>query len=60
MLRPRWRKVFRDLWLNKNRTVVVVLSIAVGVFAIGTIVLFIFASRLSGRIRRLARPVVPG
>jgi putative ABC transport system permease protein len=37
MLSPRWRKVLRDLWLNKNRTVVVVLSIAVGVFAVGTI-----------------------
>ena len=34
---PRWRKVMRDLWLNKNRTLVVVLSIAVGVFAVGTI-----------------------
>ena len=33
----RWRKVVRDLWLNKNRTLVVVLSIAVGVFAVGTI-----------------------
>ncbi len=37
MLRPRWRKVFRDLWLNKSRTLLVVLSIAVGVFAVGTI-----------------------
>jgi len=37
MLKPRWRKVLRDLWLNKNRTIVVVLSIAVGVFAVGTI-----------------------
>jgi len=36
-LPPRWRKVLRDLWLNKSRTVVVVLSIAVGVFAVGTI-----------------------
>lgn len=36
-LNPRWRKVIRDLWLNKNRTMIVVLSIAVGVFAIGTI-----------------------
>ena len=34
----RWRKVWRDLWLNKARTVLVVLSIAVGVFALGTIV----------------------
>ena len=37
MLRPRWRKVLRDLWHNKARTVIVVLSIAVGVFAVGMI-----------------------
>jgi putative ABC transport system permease protein len=33
----RWRKVFRDLWGNKTRTLLVVLSIAVGVFAVGTV-----------------------
>ena len=38
MLNPRWRKVLRDLWGNKTRTVLVVLSIAVGVFAVGMIV----------------------
>jgi len=37
MLSPRWRKVVRDLWGNKLRTVLVVLSIAVGVFAFGMI-----------------------
>jgi putative ABC transport system permease protein len=37
IITPRWRKVLRDLWLNKSRTLVVVLSIAVGVFAVGTI-----------------------
>src|SRR5829696_871797 len=37
MLRPRWRKLLRDLWSNKTRTLLVVLSIAVGVFAIGMI-----------------------
>jgi len=37
MLRPRWHKVIRDLWGNKVRTILVVLSIAVGVFAIGMI-----------------------
>ncbi|MBN1217857.1 MAG: ABC transporter permease [Anaerolineae bacterium] len=37
MLRPRWRKVWRDLWLNRIRTIVVVFSIAVGVFAVGVI-----------------------
>jgi putative ABC transport system permease protein len=37
MLAPRWRKVLRDLWSNKTRTLLVVLSIAVGVFAVGMI-----------------------
>ena len=37
MLSPRWRKVVRDLWNNKSRTVLVVISIAVGVFAVGLI-----------------------
>lgn len=38
MLRPRWRKILRDLWHNKIRTILVILSIAVGVFAVGVIV----------------------
>ena len=29
----RWQKVFRDLWDNKARTLLVALAIAVGVFA---------------------------
>lgn len=33
----RWRKALRDLGTHKLRTVLVVLSIAVGVFAVGTI-----------------------
>ena len=33
----RWIKVWRDLWSNRSRTILVVLSIAVGVFAIGMI-----------------------
>jgi len=37
MLSPRWRKVLGDLWSNKTRTILVVLSIAVGVFAIGMV-----------------------
>ena len=35
LLSPRWRKVLRDLWSNKSRTILVVLSIAIGVFAFG-------------------------
>jgi putative ABC transport system permease protein len=37
MLAPRWRKVLGDLWSNKTRTLLVVLSIAIGVFAIGMV-----------------------
>ena len=37
MLSPRWCKVLRDLWINKKRTVLVVLSIAVGVFSVGVV-----------------------
>jgi putative ABC transport system permease protein len=36
-MRPSWQKVLADLWINKTRTLLVVASIAVGVFAIGTI-----------------------
>ena len=35
---PRWRKVLADLWADRTRTLLVVASIAVGVFAIGAIV----------------------
>lgn len=37
MVFPRWRKVLRDLWSNKTRTLLVILSIAVGVAAIGVV-----------------------
>ena len=35
MISPRWRKVVKDLWGNKARTVLVMATIAVGVFAVG-------------------------
>ena len=37
MLRPRWYKVINDLFGNKTRTLLIVLSMAVGLFAIGII-----------------------
>jgi putative ABC transport system permease protein len=37
MMRPRWRKILHDLFDNKLRTLLVVFSIAVGVFSIGVI-----------------------
>ena len=36
-MKPRWRKVIHDLIDNKGRTLLVVFSIAVGVFSIGVI-----------------------
>ena len=37
MFRPRWNKVLSDLWSNKVRSLLVIASIAVGLFAIGMI-----------------------
>ena len=34
-MRPRWRKVFRDLSSHWFRTMLVVVSIAIGIFAVG-------------------------
>jgi putative ABC transport system permease protein len=37
MIATQWIKVLKDLWVSKVRTLLVVLSITVGVFAVGTI-----------------------
>jgi putative ABC transport system permease protein len=37
-VKPRWVKVLSDLWGDKTRTLLVVASIAVGVFAVGMII----------------------
>ncbi|MEZ4675393.1 MAG: FtsX-like permease family protein [Caldilineaceae bacterium] len=37
LISPRWRKIMRDLSSNRTRTVLVVASIAVGIFAVGTV-----------------------
>ena len=42
ILKPRWSKVFSDLWDDKTRTALVVASIAVGVFAVGMIITAFF------------------
>ncbi len=36
-MRPRWRKVLADLWGNKTRFVLVVLSLTTGLFTVGMI-----------------------
>lgn len=37
MLRPRWQKVRRDLLVHKTRTALAVLSVAIGIFAVGVL-----------------------
>jgi putative ABC transport system permease protein len=37
MISPRWRKVLRDLWLHKSRTILVVLAISVGIIGAGAV-----------------------
>lgn len=55
MIAPRWRKVIRDLWDNKSRTVLVVLSIAIGVFAFGGLFIarVIADEELNGQYRQI-------
>jgi putative ABC transport system permease protein len=36
-IRPRWKKVLTDLWGNKMRSILVIASITVGLFAVGLI-----------------------
>ncbi len=37
MTRPRWKKIFSDLWTNRKRVILAILSIMIGVFAMGTV-----------------------
>jgi putative ABC transport system permease protein len=58
VLKPRWSKVFSDLWDDKTRTALVVASIAVGVFAVGMIITaFVVLSEDINRNYAAANPV---
>ena len=35
MIASRWKKVWADFWGNKTRTTLIILTIAVGAFAVG-------------------------
>jgi putative ABC transport system permease protein len=37
MLNPRWQKIWADLWLNKARTILMILSLVAGIFGVGVI-----------------------
>lgn len=36
-LSPRWRKVLRDLWIHRARTVLVILALALGIIGAGSV-----------------------
>lgn len=55
LVSPRWQKVLGDLWSNKMRTLLVALSIAVGVFAVGMI-----AEGRERMLRGLTEPYLAG
>jgi putative ABC transport system permease protein len=38
MIPATWKKIFADLWVNKARSILATLSIAVGVFAVGLMI----------------------
>jgi putative ABC transport system permease protein len=52
-----WHKVWFDLWHNKTRTLLAVLSIAAGVFAVGA--MFGMADMMSSEMDRSHRSVAP-
>jgi putative ABC transport system permease protein len=52
-----WHKIWFDLWHNKTRTLLTVLSIAVGVFAMGAI--FGMSDMMSTEMDRSHRSVIP-
>ena len=57
MIGTRWRKVVRELWLNRPRTVLVIVSIAVGIFAVGAVQLLrsVIVTELQGDLRSQQR-----
>jgi putative ABC transport system permease protein len=36
-MRPRWKKVIADFWENKARSLLIIASIAIGIFAVGVV-----------------------
>jgi putative ABC transport system permease protein len=52
-----WRKVLRDLWRNKFRTLLVIISTAVGVFALGLV--YGMSGLLNARLSESHRESVP-
>lgn len=54
-----WRKVIADLWASKTRTLLAALSIAIGVFAVGSVIgTFIFINRDLDRNYHAVHPAV--
>ncbi len=58
MLRPRWRKMLRDAWLHKARTLLVVVAIATGMIAAGALLdAWALVQRVTTETYRASHPV---
>jgi len=36
-MKPRWKKVIADFWENKARSLLIIASISIGIFAVGVV-----------------------
>jgi putative ABC transport system permease protein len=58
MLKPRWKKMLRDAWLHKARTLLVVVAVATGMLAAGALLdAWALVQRVTQETYRASRPV---
>lgn len=58
MLSPRWRKMLRDAWLHKPRSLLVVLAVSVGMIASGALLdAWALVQRVTAQTYRASHPV---
>jgi putative ABC transport system permease protein len=58
MFRPRWKKMLRDAWLHKSRTLLVVVAVATGMIAAGALLdAWALVQRVTAETYRGSHPV---
>ena len=58
MFRPRWKKMLRDTWLHKSRTLLVVVAVATGMIAAGALLdAWSLVQRVTAETYRTSHPV---
>src|SRR5690242_994139 len=57
MFRPRWRKMLRDAWLHKARSLLVVIAVATGMTAAGALLdAWALVQRVTAQVYRASHP----